>query len=101
MVEIFQATEVFPLVTVDNGNRQQLVQRHDFSFPRRIRTVAPGTKKLREFVIIDLRVHGVVGLSLNDKSVMPIVPGSHLAAMTYAVDENGVALILDHASSQR
>ncbi|KFA67842.1 hypothetical protein S40285_10846 [Stachybotrys chlorohalonatus IBT 40285] len=75
--------------------------RHNFRISRRISTAVLGPKKLRGVVIINPQVHGVVGLSIIDYSIIPMVPGSQIEIMTYAVDEKGVALILGHASSQR
>ncbi|KAJ6590381.1 aryl-alcohol oxidase [Mycena sp. CBHHK59/15] len=41
----------------------------------------------------DLKVKGVVGLSVIDASVLPIVPGAHTQAATYVVAERGADLV--------
>ncbi|KAJ6590378.1 aryl-alcohol-oxidase from pleurotus Eryingii [Mycena sp. CBHHK59/15] len=41
----------------------------------------------------DLKVKGVVGLSVIDASVLPIVPGAHTQVATYVVAERGADLV--------
>lgn len=46
----------------------------------------------------DLTVHGTVGLSVADNSIMPLVPGAHTSSTAYAIGEKASLMILSRNS---
>ncbi|KAJ3517834.1 hypothetical protein NLJ89_g251 [Agrocybe chaxingu] len=62
-------------------------------------TAAMSPRELSGVVAPDLTVYGVIGLSIGDLSVVPIIPATHTCATVYAIAEKAADLIkARHAS---
>lgn len=82
-VEVAPGTSVQSDAALMNYIKDSMV----FSFMHPCCTAAMMPKEKGGVVGPDLKVHGTVGLSIVDMSILPLLPSSHLSATAYAVAE--------------
>jgi choline dehydrogenase-like flavoprotein len=89
MQEIFAPVETSPggNVTSDEDITQWLRDNMNPSNGHIIGTAALGPVELGGVVRPDLTVHGTVGLSIADNSIIPLIPGTHTSSTAYAIGE--------------
>jgi choline dehydrogenase-like flavoprotein len=87
MVEALGPVETSPRLTDDESIRSWIRRTVNANVAHQVGTSALGPLELGGVVGPDLRVHGVLGLSIADNSIMPLVIGSHTSSTAYAIGE--------------
>lgn len=100
MQEIFAAVEVTPGADMvsDEDLTEWLRENMVSGDAHLVGTAALGPRELGGVLRPDLTVHGTVGLSVADNSIMPLVPGTHTSSTAYAIGEKASVLIMGRHS---